>query len=68
MKFIKVRVESILWGLIRKIVMNQLGPSISVDEWIDEAIREKIKREPTYEKKSEDLFSFLLKHKKRAEK
>lgn len=48
MKFIKVRVESVLWGWIAKIVMKRIGPSISVDEWIDEAIREKILREPTY--------------------
>ena len=48
MKFIKVRIESILWGLVRKIVMNQIGPQVSIDEWIEEAIREKILREPTY--------------------
>lgn len=71
MKFTEVQVDSVLWEYIKKTVMSSAGPKVSVNEWIDEAIREKIMREPSHEqleKKSEDLFSFLLKHKKRAEK
>ena len=45
---IEIHIDFTLWRLIKKIVMNQDGPKISIIEWIDEAIREKILREPTH--------------------
>ena len=47
---VDIKIKIILWRLIKKIVMNREGPSISIAEWIDEAIREKILREPTFYK------------------
>lgn len=45
---VDIKIEFILWRLLKKIVMSRAGPPISIDEWVQEAIREKILREPTY--------------------
>jgi len=45
---VDIRIEFILWRLLKKIVMTRAGPKLSITEWVEEAIREKIKREPTY--------------------
>ena len=45
---VEIKIDLSLWRLIKKIVMNSRGDRLSITEWVEDAIREKILREPTY--------------------